>query len=81
MMSELIDRANADMQPEANTKSLVRTLPTKIMNELLNRIAELEMDKAEADKLLNQVYDDICCGSTVTKPTEKKILARERAKP
>lgn len=41
-MSELVDRANAEMQPEANTKSLIRTLPTKTMNELLDLIAELE---------------------------------------
>ena len=58
-MSELIDRANAEMQPEVNTKSLIRTLPTKTMNELLDRIAELEQDKAELVTTLKDILVEL----------------------
>ena len=56
-MSELIDRANAEMQPEVNTKSLIRTLPTKTMNELLDRIAELEQSKKAGEAFSKAAFE------------------------
>ena len=55
-MSELLDRANAEMQPEVNTKSLIRTLPTKTMNELLDRIAELEKESKSYKEMYEAAF-------------------------
>lgn len=41
-MSELIKRAEEEMQPDGCTASPIRTLSTKTMGELLQRIEELE---------------------------------------